>query len=870
MTILNKLTIKNLKLNKKRTIVTIIGIILSVALIAAVATMYASGLKSLIVYEKTVNGNFHVAFKNVPRDNIKDIENNFGVDKVFLTNEVGYATLKESKNNYKPYAYILGMEKDSLTNLSINLIEGRLPEKEGEILIPTHLETNGRIKLNVGDTITLDVGDRISDGYKLNQENGFSLDNNEKIENTQSITYKVVGKIKRPATNVEPYSAPGYTFITYLDKNKMSDNLNVYALYNKEGAKNYQKVTANILGINEDMYQKYVDGIYESEESCSKIIDEVSKAKYKGELNQYLLLLEVNPIKNSGMNGLDSVVVIVCIIICITSVFCIKNSFDISITEKTKQYGMLRSVGATKKQIRKNVFYEATILGVIGIPLGVLSGFVASFILIKVCNYLLGGMLSNGLKLVLSYSLISYVIAAVLGTITIYISAIKSAYNAGKITPLELIRNSAKVKIKDKKLRVPKFIKKRFGIGGELSYKNIKRNKKKYRVTVLAITLSVAVFTSLTYFMTTFMEIIQNTITYSEYNINYMIKVQSDNKDLLSKVEETTKLDNIKDLTVLRTASFQIDNPKINKEYASEVQDNADLGYVSIISVGDKEYKKYLKKLNLEYEEYKNKGILIDNVKYSYLDVNDKIQKRERRVYSYKNGDVISGSYSINEKVFLDIPIGLVSDVRPFGLVNNTNSKYLVVSDEYYDENIKGNFYYELFFNSTNANKLQDDIDNVLKGENYTLDNKEENALLMKRYVILIGIFLYGFITIITLIGITNIFNTITTNMQLRKPEFAMLKSIGMTKKEFNRMIRLESIFICVKSLIYGLTIGISLSYIIYYYLAYPEGLKFKLPFICIIISCTFVYIIIFLLMKYSLNKINKLNMIETIRNQNI
>ena len=212
----------------------------------------------------------------------------------------------------------------------------------------------------------------------------------------------------------------------------------------------------------------------------------------------------------------------------------------------------------------------------------------------------------------------------------------------------------------------------------------------------------------------------------------------------------------------------------------------------------------------------------------------------------------------------------MVSSARPFGLVNNTNTKYLLVSDEYYDQNIKGNFYYELFFNSTAPNKLQDDIDNVLKGENYTLDNKEENALLMRRYVVLIGIFLYGFITIITLIGITNIFNTITTNMQLRKPEFAMLKSIGMTKKEFNRMIRLESIFICVKSLLYGLTIGISLSYIIYYYLAYPEGLKFKLPFICIIISCTFVYIIIFLLMKYSLNKINKLNMIETIRNQNI
>ena len=137
----------------------------------------------------------------------------------------------------------------------------------------------------------------------------------------------------------------------------------------------------------------------------------------------------------------------------------------------------------------------------------------------------------------------------------------------------------------------------------------------------------------------------------------------------------------------------------------------------------------------------------------------------------------------------------------------------------------------------------------------------------------MISIFLYGFIAVITLIGVTNIFNTITTNMNLRSKEFAMLKSIGMTKKEFNKMINLESIFYGIKSLIIGITLGLGLSYWIYTIVkdnGATERIKFIFPTYSIIISIVFIMVIVGIIMKYSLNKINKQNIIETIRNDNI
>ena len=873
MSLLNKLTIKNLKLNKKRTVVTIIGIMLSVALITAVASIYSSGIKSLIKYETCEKGNFHTAFYNVPVSDIDIFENNRNIETINITKNVGYAKI-DSKNEYKPYAFIKAFTKDSLKNLSVKLVDGRLPENENEIVIPTHLKTNGRLFLNIGDSITLDIGKRVTfDGYELNQNNQYQKNDEEvgeSIVETTSKTYKIVGIIGRPATNIEGYSAPGYTFITYLEENKINGIVDVYTRFSKDGVKNSYETIANILGVDAKLFKKVNDNEKQaSNKELKEYLNQMDKAKYSDiNVNSYLIALETNPISNSDIGGLGIVVGIVIGIIVFTSIFCIKNSFDISITEKIKQYGMLRSIGATKRQIKRNVFYEATILGLIGIPLGLLLGFIASYILIIISNYYLNGSFAEGLKLVFSFSWLSVLVAIILGIVTIYFSAFRSAKRASKVSPIDSIRNSANIKINPKKIKSPKLIKSIFGVGGEISFKNLKRNKKKYRTTVISIVVSVFIFIALSGFMKLAFQQVDHELEISDFNISLSTTIT--NNESYNKFIETTRLANIEDYTIFRNSEISFTGNHYNKEYAKFLNlaiDKNNSTYVSIISIGEEQFKKYVDSLGLNYNEFRNKAILVDKGYVSNYNKSNKLTTKYMRVFNFNKGDIIDATITDKDKK-IKIEIGAVSDIKPFGF-KGVDGQYLIISDEMFDANFKSKVL-TIYYKSNDANKLQDDLDDFLKGEDYNINNVDENVKIMSNLFTLVGIFLYGFIIVISLIGITNIFNTITTNMELRKQEFAMLKSVGMTTKEFNRMIRLESLFMGIKSLFFGVPIGIALSYIIYHFLSEESGIPYKLPIEAILIAIAVVFILISLIMKYSMSKINKQNTIETIRNENI
>lgn len=871
MNLLNKLTIKNLKLNKKRTIVTIIGIVLSVALITAVATMYSSLITSLIDFETLQKGNFHVAFYDVDLSDVKSFKNNRSIENIYITKNVGYAELRDSQNEYKPYIYIKEFTKEAFKNLSVKLVEGRLPENENEIVIPTHLKTNGRVTLNVGDDITLSVGTRVSeDGDELTQSNPYVKEVPEKIVDTISKTYKIVGIIERPANNIEGYDAPGYTFIACTDENNLSGKVDVYTRYTRSGTKNYLNVTANILGVDEEIYSKLYSSNDISEQDLEKINKELEKTKYQTSINDYLILLETNPIKDGPIAGLGTVVAIVCIIIVFTSVFCIKNSFDISITEKIKQYGMLRSIGATKKQIKKNVFYEATILGIIGIPIGLLCGFLASYILVLVSNYFLNEMLSEGLGLRFDFSWIAVLVSVILGIVTIYFSALRSAKRAAKISPIDSIRNSADIKINAKKVKSPKIIKKLFGMGGEISFKNLKRNRRKYRTTVVSIVVSVFIFIALSYFMNLAFKAIKHQFNVSEYTLSLSIFVGDDEKTY-NQVLGTTKLESIEEYSVFRQCVASKTNLKYSDEYKKITSNGGDFSddneTIEIVTVGNEEYRRFSKKLGIKYDDVKNKGILIDYITISaYDEKNDKSIYNTVRATDCNIGDSIE--VVIDDQKF-STNVGFITNEKPLGL-QYYNGVVILVSDEFYDSHINNNNWIEVYYKSNDADKLQDEIDEILKGYDYSINNVAENVRMMENFYTLLGIFLYGFIIVISLIGITNIFNTITTNMELRRQEFAMLKSVGMTTKEFNRMIRLESVFMGSKSLVIGVPIGIVLCMLIYHYLGKGEGLAFEVPIASIIIAIIAVFILITCIMKYSISKINKQNTIDTIRNENI
>lgn len=862
MNILNKLTIKNLKLNKKRTIVTIIGIILSVALICAVASMVSSFRESLIRFEINRDGNFHYEFSNVDSKTLKKIKNNRNFEKIYISKNIGYLKLDNSKNEDKPYAYLIAMNKITMSNVSLNLIEGRFPSNDKEIVIPRHLKTNGRIDYKVGDTITLYLGDRVSDGYTLNQNNPYHKDE-ETFDIKDTKTFKIVGIIERPSTIIENYSAPGYTFITYLNDNNYSGEYNVYLRYTKEALKNRYEITAKLLNVDPIKYKKYMtdlDSLKNSE------IDEIEEKIVKTPhiMNGYLISLETMSLKNSTMKVLYILSTIVIIIIIVSSVFCIKNSFDISIAEKTKQYGMFRSIGATSKQIKKNVLYEAFILGIIGIPLGILCGLLASWILIKVCNYYLYGTL-NGITLVFNTSLISILISILLGSITIYFSALKSARRASKLSPMVAIRNSEDIKIKSKKLRTPKYIKSLFGVGGVISYKNLKRNKKKYRTTVISIVISVSVFIGLYYFMNMAFSILDLEVGSSDANIQLIIGDNSkDKENNLNKIEQIFNLDNIERISFQKRLLGEIiDKTLYTKEFNKLIGTNGTK--ISIFAIGDSEYRTYVKSLGLNYSDVKNTGILINN---SFAYDEDSKKDVEISVLNIKKNDKVD--IKINN-ITHQIKISEVTKERPFGFSNTYSSGFIIVSDEYLKE-LDSNFNYGwILIRSNNADLLQSNIEKILGDIDYNLDNTDKNYRIVKGVYTLVAIFLYGFITVITLIGITNIFNTITTNINLRRGEFAILKSVGMTSHEFNRLINLETIFYSLKSLLIGIPLGVGISYLIY--IAFSEGsreFQYEFPFGGVFISILAVFILVFIIMNYSIKKVNKQNIIEDIRNENI
>lgn len=860
MTILNKLSIKNLKLNKKRTISTIIGIILSVALICGVATLVTSFQETLVQNEIEKKGYYHIKISEITDENIKELENNRDILSIKYTNEIGYSILEGSTNEYKPYLKLCSMNENTFKDLKFKLIEGQFPKNSNEIIISNHILNNGGVNYKIGDKIKINVGKRMTtdEDYELKFGNIYTKEY-EKIVDTKEMEFTIVGIIERPNTGFEPYSDAGYTIITTDD---ITGTKSAYiALKN---VFDYKDSLAKIFGVKE--YSDINDALL------------MENAKYPNfSLNDELLRWEGFSFSDSTITMLYSVAGVVMFIIIFTSVFCIRNSFAIATTEKIKMYGMLASVGTTKKQIRKNVISEALILGIIGIPLGIISGIFAIFILLKIVNAILGRSLFGDLDgMVFSVSIIPIIISSLLGLVVIYLSAISSAKKASKVSPIESLRNSNEIKIKNKKLKTPKIISKLFKTGGTLAYKNLKRSKKKYRTTVISITVSICIFITMNSFLTNAFNMAQVYYTDYDYNIEiYGSEIGATTSE--DFIENIRKLDTVNEAYVKYDAYYwgvQIfDTEKINSTIDAEPIDEIEYDdenngtptgrkymIAELIALDDYSFKKYCEKIGVNYNDMKADAVLCDECRYYDEDGRMKVVRR----YNFKENETISGEYN---KEVINIKIGKITNQKPYSLENTYyGGGYIVVNKDYY-KNIDFEIN-RICIEAKNAEKAEEEIKNLNKSVsiiNFDAQAKEERSM-----VLVINIFLYGFITVITLIGVTNIFNTITSNMELRQREFATLKSIGMTKKEFNRMINLETIFYSTKALLYGIILGLIGTFALYKAFDVKFNNGIYIPVIPIIISIVFVFILVYVIMNYSIKKINKQNIIETIRKENI
>lgn len=936
MNLMKTLTLKNLKLNRKRTIVTIVGIILATALLSALVTLVSSFQYSMIEYQKQKDGDFHVKFSGVKMSELSEFKNNRNIESTFETMGMGFAKLDGCKNEDKPYAYVMATDEAGFEKGCFNLIEGRMAKNEDEIVIPRHLRTNGRIDIKVGDEITLDIGKRYdSSTESVIWENIAYEHEAETLTDTVTKRYKVVGIMERPGYGMEDYSAAGYTFVTYSNELAAIDNgtksevneadttLTVYSRYTQKALRNKDAVTADIIGVDEKLFAKANNSSVEmSAEESDRFLKEMENAKYDIYINRFLISYEcVFPIDGT-FKALFTVATVVALIIILTSVYCIKNSFNISITEKIRQYGMLASVGATRRQIKSSVKTEAAMLGVVGIPVGTMSGILASLILVKVVNALSAGWLNFALSF--HTSLPALILAVILSIATIYFSATGSARRAAKVTPLEAIRNTKEIKIKSAKLKTPAIIGRIWGIGGVISYKNIKRNNKKYRTTVTSIVICSVTFIVISYFMSMAFSMVGMSYASTDYNIGINMSYK---KDIHIDIEKLSKLvsgiEGVDDYLVGAGYDFDVRKPKYTKEYGEycrQVYDNSeDVSQMFLITVlDDKSYDKYASDAGIKNAAAG--AILVNKGTFDVYNENSlKYVKKEMELYKYKAGDTIECGYNVYDdassddntaegdtesstednsgyvdeetinngvRKTVDVTIAGVTDKVPIGYKGYSNTLLFMNQkgfESLWGDGKNGNEIkpgyasYSAYVVAENADEYQDTFEKETEGNpeysqiSFYVSNLDKQMRDEKSLFTLLGVFAYGLIVVIALIGITNIINTLSTGMELRSREFATLRSIGMTNKQFVGMVRLESVFISVKALVIGVPLGILISYLLCVMMnRMDDAIIYEPPYKAIILCIVVVIMLIYAIMKLSMTKLRHNNIIETIKNENL
>ncbi|WP_337380616.1 FtsX-like permease family protein, partial [Ruminococcus sp.] len=667
-----------------------------------------------------------------------------------------------------------------------------------------------------------------------------------------------------------------------------ADINDLFISFTSDGEKNYITTSGEILNLTGDDFESLKNNFEVYLENGD--FDEA-------DINKDLLRYKGFALSDEYMRMLLSLAVIIIVIIAISSIFVIRNSFAISITEKTKLYGMLASIGATSKQIRHNVLFEGFVLGIIGIPAGILLGVGVIALLVVILNALLENML-NGISFVYAVPWWVAVISAVMSAVIILFSTLSSAFRASRIAPITAIRGNNDIKINKKKsYKSPKFIKKLFGVGGEIAYKNLKRSKKKYRTTVISIIITVAMFISISTFIEYGLKIAGDHFK----DISYNITVHANDKLSYDEYENVYKriiADTDINSSIKACENYYGNIVGLTDYYTEDAKaaelSGGDLAYV--FGVDNKSFKEYVTALGYNYDDVKDKALITNDFKYynsdnilikgkefdlpmntvvklypngtpSYTEDDIKEIQKTDPDFVYNPDDYKSVDLVIYDTINKEVPGSIVSSI-----MSTLNEGSVLVSEDYFKKLFAEDNDHTtgvIVIDSADPVNTVEYINN-LDIENLDVFNINEQKEQMNAIVLIIAIFAYGFIIVISLIGITNVFNTINTNMRLRSKEFAMLKSIGMTKKEFNRMIRLESLFYGLKSLLIGVPLGLLGGYAIFKATGNTIMLDYSFPTMAVLISIVFVFFVVWLIMKISISKVNKQNIIETIRNDNI
>ncbi len=858
MNILNKVTLQGMKKSRTRTIVTVIGVVMSAAMITAVVTFGVSLLNYMVNGAVHKYGGWHVEFCDVSSSFVQEQTRDDGVANIATFENIGYAKLDGGKNPDKPYLFIAGFSEEAFNTVPVSLMSGRLPENNGEILVPMSVEANGGVKFAVGDKLSLAVGSRMNGGENLGQHSPYISGKETLVPKVQK-TYTVVGIYY--LQGLKEARAPGYTLITKADVQDKADSLNAFVtLKNPRGVNAYASSTAG---------------------SHSYILND--------NVLQFMGLSDDN-VFNVFLYSVGGIVVA---IIMIGSIFLIYNSFNISLNERIHQFGILSSVGATGKQLRNSVLFEGLCIGIVGIPIGIMVGIGSIGLVISVVAKNFGNILYTNVPLTLKVSIPVIVSAAAVSIVTILISAYIPAKKAANTPVMESIRQNNEVKVESKDVKTSKLAQRIFGLEGTLAIKNFKRNKKRYRSIVLSLILSVVLFISTSAFITDMKQASERAVVFTTYDIGFATQ-DMDDSEMLSLYDKLKYADGVYE------SSYQT---VMNYSCTAKASDLSDYYWenagshssdeivnlpMEIQFLDDITYLNIIKGLGLSAEEYTGqnaKMIAVAKVP-SHMKAN-----REHEVDEYSD---MFNSSSMNFTITPEtngkpkmeqgrnVSIRFVSTVPPDTLpvLGNSGSKnpltFRVMAPyslkerfETPDTNVvsKG-----LTFRSKNPTQSATEMKTMIQSAGitakYTLYNGYEMLDESRNIIFIANVFSYTFIIMISLIAVANVFNTISTNIKLRRRELAMLRSVGMSERDFQKMMNFECAFYGMRALLFGLPIAAISSWLIYKGMiaSGADNIDFVFPWKSMAISVFSVLFIVFITMLYAISKIKKENIIDALR----
>lgn len=884
------LTVKYLKGQKKRTWLTILGIVLSVALLTSIGTIGVSYRDKLIRQSIHNYGDYHVSFNNMSGIGINKLIYNATVEKTGIVSREGYAIISQTSQkeqqenpNAAPYRYlnIKNYDSTAMDMLQIQLKSGRLPTRPDEILLPKwSLSLFPQMPI-VGKPIKLQMGTRIdtSTGKAKKIDGlgdyGWSLDEKFRFEAQKEFTVVGIMKTGSNLNGSSTFILPAITF----KANPSFDQNQKYFIYAKMKEMNHIK----------DKTEAILSSLQVTDAEQSSAV-ELNRNNYidnvRVEYNNTLLKLYGESTYEGVNQSLIWATSAVILLIMICTIAVIYNTFHISVLERISQFGVLRCIGATPVQIRNIVLKEATILSLFGIPIGILTG----TLLMKALFYnisLLSLGFFNDMKMVISIPVI--LVAGLLGLVSVYLSALGPARQASRVSPLDAIKNAGSTKMehitKYKKSK-SKLGLKTLGIESEFARRNLKRNQKRFRITIFSMVISILLFIVLCDVVNILKESLQVSGAKYSYSLSYNRTSGHIDEGIYNKitsldsVEKAYKFYNSQVAAIIPQNKINPNYRKLNKEDFNVTEQNGyrtsnnfiqSYGYNGLDDFKDKLTSGTINKEKMDAENGviviqkinvitdEGKQIIINQTNFK---VGDKIQIRSMEgnhrdppnyhtvtVVGVADHDLLSDQY-------------ISSVVRGF-----------ITTPKVYNKVIGADSYKRIFI-LADPEKASEQITSYLqsvvdKDAGYSYNDRVTELTEAKNDTITTAIFLYGFMGVIILIAFLNILNTVSTNLILRTKEFAVLKSIGMTQTQMTKMIFLEGILYGVIAAIYGSIVGTAISYGVHYLLVNAIDMGWSIPWFSIFISFVGAILTTILASLWPLRRLRKTSIVESLRGEN-